>query len=267
MRRFAIGDIHGCSKALRTLIEEIDPQPEDELIFLGDYIDRGPDSRNVVDQVIELRERCRVVTLRGNHEIMMMGVALGGLDDTVWLANGGRATVTSYGGCLSRVPADHLAFFQELLPYYETSDSIFLHAGYDPALELHEQSESAIYWTHLPSPLPQPHKSGKRVVLGHTPQPNGDVLDGGHVVCIDTFCFGSGYLTAYEIDSCNSIQADRHGHLRRIPLMAIASRLNRIRKAMQGFCRQQLRRPAVNSNDTTDSAKGVNLAGESVKSP
>ena len=59
MRRFAIGDIHGCSKALRTLLEVIDPQPEDELIFLGDYIDRGSDSRGVVDQIIELKKRCR----------------------------------------------------------------------------------------------------------------------------------------------------------------------------------------------------------------
>ena len=92
MRRFVIGDIHGCAKALRTLIETIAPRAEDELVFLGDYVDRGPDSRDVVDQVIDLHDRCRVVALRGNHEIMLMGVALGGLDDTVWLANGGKAT-------------------------------------------------------------------------------------------------------------------------------------------------------------------------------
>ncbi len=105
MRRFVIGDIHGCAKALRTLIETIAPQPDDELVFLGDYVDRGPDSRDVVDQVIELQQQCRVVALRGNHEIMLMGVAIGGLDDSVWLANGGKATVSSYGGCLSKIPA------------------------------------------------------------------------------------------------------------------------------------------------------------------
>lgn len=137
MRRFAIGDIHGCAKALRTLIESIDPQTNDELVFLGDYVDRGPDSRDVVDQVIALHDRCRVVTLRGNHEIMLLGVTLGGLDDFVWLNNGGQATVASYGGCLSKIPARHLAFFQDLLPYHESSDAIFVHAGFDPQLAMH----------------------------------------------------------------------------------------------------------------------------------
>lgn len=75
MRRFVIGDIHGCGKALRTLIETIDPDTEDEIVFMGDYIDRGPDSRDVVQQVLDLRERCQVVALRGNHEIMLLGVA------------------------------------------------------------------------------------------------------------------------------------------------------------------------------------------------
>ena len=70
MRRFAIGDIHGCAKALRSVIEAIDPQPEDEIVFLGDYVDRGPDSRDAVDQIIDLQTRTQVVALRGNHEIM-----------------------------------------------------------------------------------------------------------------------------------------------------------------------------------------------------
>ena len=130
MRRFAIGDIHGCSKALRTLLEVIDPQPEDELIFLGDYIDRGSDSRDVVDQIIALKKRCRVVTLRGNHEIMLVAVALKGMDETVWLENGGQATVASYGGTISRIPPEHMNFYRSLKSYYETDDAIFVHAGY-----------------------------------------------------------------------------------------------------------------------------------------
>ena len=112
MRRFAIGDIHGCSKALRTLIDTIDPQPDDELIFMGDYIDRGPDTRDVVDQIIRLQYRTQVVALRGNHELMLLGVVLGGLDDTVWLENGGAATVASYGGSLHRIPRNHFEFYQ-----------------------------------------------------------------------------------------------------------------------------------------------------------
>ncbi len=240
MRRFVIGDIHGCGKALRTLIEAIEPRPQDEIVFLGDYIDRGPDSRDVIQQILELRERCHVVTLRGNHEIMLLGVALGGLDDTVWLENGGVATVTSYGGKLSRIPPDHLEFFQKLEPYYETSDCIFVHAGYHHHLEMHEQDSATTYWNHLPSPLPAPHKSGKRVIVGHTPQPNGCVLDGGHVICVDTYCFGGGYLTALETNTCDVFQADRHGHLRRAPLQVITNRLGRLIKTVSLLYRRRL---------------------------
>ncbi len=225
MRRFAIGDIHGCSKSLRTLIETIAPQPDDELIFLGDYIDRGPDSRDVVQQLIELKQRCRLVTLRGNHEIMLVAVALRGMDDTVWLENGGQATVTSYGGSLTRIPDDHIRFFRELKPYYETDDTIFVHAGYCHLLDMHEMDEATMYWKHLPFPLPLRHKSGKRVFVGHTPQPAGKILERDHLVCIDTYCFGGGYLTAYELETGDLIQVNVHGFLRRQPLGAIGRRM------------------------------------------
>lgn len=244
MRRFVIGDVHGCAKALRSLIEAINPQADDELIFLGDYIDRGPNSRDVVQQVLELRQRCQVVPLRGNHEIMLLGVALGGLDDTVWLENGGIATVSSYGGSLSKIPAEHLEFFQNLEPFYETSDKIFVHAGYHHELEMHEQDSATTYWNHLPFPLPPPHKSGKRVFVGHTPQAGGYVLDGGHLVCVDTYCFGGGYLTAYETNTCDVIQADRHGHLRRAPIQMLASRVNRLFRSMTRFYRKRSQRPS-----------------------
>jgi serine/threonine protein phosphatase 1 len=251
MRRFVIGDIHGCAKALRTLIETIDPGAEDEVIFLGDYIDRGPDSRDVIQQVLELRHRCHVIPLRGNHEIMLLGVALGGLDDTVWLENGGIATVSSYGGSLTKIPPDHLEFFQKLEPYYETGDAIFVHAGYHHHKDMHEQDSATTYWNHLPVPLPPPHKSGKRVFVGHTPQPSGHVLDAGHVVCIDTYCFGGGYLTAFETQSCDVIQADRHGHLRRAPLQVLAARLQRVARLMSRLYRRptQATGPASRSVD------------------
>lgn len=230
MRRYVIGDIHGCAKALRTVIETIDPSTEDELIFLGDYIDRGPNSRDVIQQILDLRGRCRVVPLRGNHELMILGVLVGGLDDKIWLDNGGISTVSSYGGSLQKIPNHHLDFFQSLQSYYETSDSIFVHAGYDPDKEIHEQDQAITYWNHLPEILPPPHKSGKRIFVGHTPQSSGNILDGGHLVCVDTYCFGGGYLTAYETISCEIIQSDRHGHLRRTPLQRIASNLQQLLK-------------------------------------
>lgn len=263
MRRFVIGDIHGCAKALRTLIETIAPQPDDELVFLGDYVDRGPDSRNVVDQVIELQDQCRVVALRGNHEIMLMGVALGGLDDSVWLANGGNATVSSYNGNLSKIPARHLAFFQELAPYYELIDTIFVHAGYNHLLAMHQQDDATTYWNHLSNPLPLPHQSGKRVFLGHTPQGSGNVLDAGHVVCVDTYCFGGGYLTALEVDSGEVIQADYHGHLRRPPFFRFARAKSRVAELCRApFGRARNGQPSGQNGSKTD----INLANESAES-
>jgi serine/threonine protein phosphatase 1 len=234
MRRFVIGDIHGCAKALRSLIETIQPQIDDEIILLGDYIDRGPDSRNVIQQILELRQRCHVVALRGNHEIMLLGVTLGGLDDTVWLENGGNATVTSYGGSLAKIPAEHLDFFQKLEPYHETGDSIFVHAGYHPQRDMHAQDSATIYWNHLPYPLPAPHKSGKRVIVGHTPQPSGQILNGGHVICVDTYCFGGGYLTAMDTDTCEVIQANLHGHVRRVPIQIMARKIARLFHVITG---------------------------------
>ena len=257
MRRIAIGDVHGCSKALRTVIETIDPQPDDEIVFLGDYVDRGPDSRNVVDQIIELQSQCNVVALRGNHEIMLLAVALHGMNESVWLNNGGRATVTSYGGSLGRIPAEHLEFFQQLDPFYETDTTIFVHAGYHHLKAMSEQDDASIYWNHLLPPLPPPHKSGKRVVVGHTPQPSGNILNGGHVVCIDTYCFGTGYLTALDVSNGEIIQADRQGHARHGTVLA--RRLHEWTSSAIHFCRRQLARSKARSSEP---AGRLDLAGK-----
>jgi len=252
MRRFAIGDIHGCAKALRSVIDAIDPQPDDEIVFMGDYVDRGPDSRDTIDQIIALQTRTQVVALRGNHELMLMSVALSQLDDSVWLANGGNTTLASYGGSLTKIPSNHLEFLRGLLPYYEIHDTIFVHASYDPEIEMLEQSEMLTHWTHLTQPLPARHKSGKRVILGHTPQPNGRVLDAGHLVCIDTYCFGYGYLTAYQIGGRSVIQADRYGHLKSSPARMLTSR---IASLGHGFKKLVTRSDTDNRDSTQSSTK------------
>lgn len=233
MRRFVIGDIHGCSKALRTLIELIDPQPEDELVFLGDYVDRGPDSRGVIDQIIELQERCRVVALRGNHEIMLFGVAFCNLEGKMWLESGGHATVTSYGGSLEKIPQSHRAFLQSLRPHYETDGAIFVHACYEAQTPMDQQPDDIRYWTHLSSP-PAPHCSGKRVFVGHTPQGSGSVLDLGHLVCVDTYCFGTGYLTAMNVETDEVIQVDKKGFRRRVPAEALFIFLSLVYSKVRG---------------------------------
>ncbi|MEM9368794.1 MAG: metallophosphoesterase family protein [Planctomycetota bacterium] len=229
MRRFAIGDIHGCGKALRTLVTEISPDADDQLVFLGDYVDRGPDSRDVVDQILELQTRAEVIPLRGNHEIMLLGVAAGTCDPDLWLRSGGQATLASYGGSIDRIPAEHIAFLESTLRLHESESEIFVHAMYREDLEMQKQAEETLFWEHLPDPLPGPHFSGKRVVLGHTPQPGGEILLTPHLVCLDTYCFGGGYLSAMNLDDQSVIQVNRQGHVRRVPIAFLWAALVRLR--------------------------------------
>jgi serine/threonine protein phosphatase 1 len=229
LKRYVIGDVHGCAKALRSLLEVISPQADDELIFLGDYVDRGPSSKECVEILIDLSQRCRTVFLRGNHEIMLMGVLLSGLSSELWFTGGGFTTVASYGGSLKKIPRNHIEFFQSLKPYHETEREIFVHANYDPALPMSQQDDRLRYWTHLSVAFPLPHKSGKRVFVGHTPQINGEVLLFDHLVCVDTYCFGGGYLTGLNLDTEEILQFDRRGHERRSPRRLWTHRFHRFR--------------------------------------
>ena len=213
MRTIAVGDIHGCAKALRSLLEALQPTPEDCIVFLGDYVDRGPDSKGVISQLLELRERCQTVFLLGNHEIMFRG-ALRGLEPELWLDNGGRQTVTSYGGRLDYVSRDHIEFLENCLPYFETDKHIFVHANLSEDLPLREQTEHTLFWEHLSARIPGPHHSGKHVFCGHTPQPYGAVGSFGHLTCLDTGCVGGYWLTALDVDSREMWQVSREGHLK-----------------------------------------------------
>lgn len=268
MRRFVIGDIHGCGKALRALIEAIDPAKNDELIFLGDYVDRGPDSRDVIDQIIALEDVCNVVALRGNHEIMLMSVALRGVDDEVWLRSGGQATVTSYGGSLEKIPANHLAFFQDLRAYYETTNEIFVHANYQHDRNMTDQDEVATYWSHLGIP-PPPHQSGKRVFVGHTPQPGGNILNIEHLVCVDTYCFGGGFLTALNLETFELIQTNLHGHLRRTPISRMLDGLKRLRERLGNWTaatRTPRAEPTTDDTPTDHRVESVIASADSARS-
>lgn len=214
-RLIAIGDIHGCSVALRTLIDAIQPTPLDTLVFLGDYIDRGPDSKGVIDQVIALAEEWQVVPLLGNHEEMLLG-ALEGKDNLrYWLKLGGREALDSYGvgDNVKQLPADHIEFVKGCKNYYETVSHIFVHPYYDPDLPLFQQKCEGLRWASLP-PDPKPHCSGKVAIVEHTAQKSGDILDLGCVKCIDTFCHGGCWLTALDVNTGQIWQANQDGSLR-----------------------------------------------------
>lgn len=214
MRTIVVGDIHGCSKAVQGLLDAIVPRPEDRLIFLGDYVDRGPDSKGVLDLLLELRQRCQAIFLLGNHEIMFRG-ALRGLDPLLWLQIGGSQTLTSYGGRLDNVSSLHTDFLHACQPFYESEHHLFVHANYLHDLPLAAQPEETLFWEHLSDRIPLPHFSGKHVWCGHTPQPAGNIGYYRYFTCVDTYCFGGFWLTAVDVDSGEVWQVSREGHLRR----------------------------------------------------
>lgn len=171
---YAIGDIHGCIDRLIDLLAKIDADPaRDQLVFLGDYIDRGPSSYEVVAHLIELsRWIPGVVFLKGNHEEMLTQY-LEGMNRHLFLINGGQATLESYmkhrtheNGDL--IPSDHLRFFASLRLYYQTDDYIFVHAGMREDIPLEAQRSEDLLWIRDEF-IASDHDFGKRVVFGHTP--------------------------------------------------------------------------------------------------
>src|SRR5579871_5268319 len=160
MRTLAIGDIHGCAKSLDCLLAAVNPGPEDTLVTLGDYVDRGPDSRGVLDRMVALYATGRLLPLRGNHDLMMLHAREWEEAGAVWLSCGGVTTLTSYGAPkprtseLRRVPAAHWQFLEEnCVNWYETATHLFVHASVNPELPLQSQQESVLLWEKLERPV------------------------------------------------------------------------------------------------------------------
>ncbi len=215
-RILAVGDIHGCTAALLAALAAADPQPEDTVVALGDYIDRGPDSRGTIDYMIELAGRCTLVPLLGNHDWMLLELAGGNRSMfTDWLSFGGDATLASYD-CASpeELPTEHLDFLRGCRLFYETDEHFFVHGSYVKELPLAEQPEEVLLWDALRYRLPGPHGSGKTAILGHTSQKDGEVLDLGYAQCIDTWVYGNGWLTVLDVLDGQLWQADKEGNLR-----------------------------------------------------
>jgi len=215
-RLIAIGDIHGCSDALRAILLAIDPQPGDTIITLGDYVDRGPDTRGVIDQLLSLREKTNLISILGNHEEMMLQVLREEQSYQAWLRFGGLETLESYNfdGNMRFLPPDHEQFLSSLLDYYIEDNFFFTHASYDALLPLEEQPANQLRWHSLRDGVPAPHPSGKQAIVGHTANQSGEVLDIGHILCVDTYCYGGGYLTALDVRNRAVWQVTREGFLR-----------------------------------------------------
>lgn len=215
-RTIAIGDIHGCAHAFDALLEQIRPAQEDRIVCLGDVIDHGRDTNLVIERLLALRRECLLVCIRGNHEEMLLGALTNERLRNSWLMCGGVPTLNSYKFCgdIDVLPGEHIEFIRTFQDYFETERHIFTHANYEPELPMPDQPAHALRWSLLEDPAPRPHCSGKTVIVGHTEQKDGEVLDLGCVKCIDTYCHGYRWLTALDIESGRMWQASRWGVLR-----------------------------------------------------
>ncbi len=174
---YAIGDIHGHLESLERLMEKIKPDLEkDQLVFMGDYIDRGPNSKGVVDYILRLKNLAppeNVVCLKGNHEAMFLNF-LQGKDIELFLFNGGLSTIKEYWGRDWEhrerlvLPPDHDKFYRELKLYYETPEYIFVHGGLKPGVPLAEQDEEDLLWIRGEF-ITALDDFGRKVIFGHTP--------------------------------------------------------------------------------------------------
>lgn len=205
------GDIHGCLKSLQTLWQHLKPSSE-KIIFLGDYVDRGPDSNGVLDFLIQIKRDYDAIFLMGNHEEMVLECRFGSDYWQSWIQYGGDKTLESYcietsAENLSDIPAEHWAFLSKLLPYYETESVIFTHACINMTKPLRQQNADELrWWPHLSD---QAHVSGKMVIFGHMSQRSGHPQFYGQNLCIDTSA--GEWISCIDLDTNLVHQANEHG--------------------------------------------------------
>jgi serine/threonine protein phosphatase 1 len=221
---YAIGDIHGRSDQLERIIRQISddagrlaPDSKPALVFLGDYIDRGPDSRGAIDRVLALRAAAQfeVRTLKGNHEAAMLAFMEDPELGPAWTEHGGAQTLASYGVAppmrrtdaaewkrardqlLERLPAAHKSFLLKLELVAIYGDYAFVHAGVRPGVPIMEQRERDLLWIREPF-LSHPRPFEKVVVHGHTP--NVEPFLGHNRIGIDTGAYATGVLTGLRLE-------------------------------------------------------------------
>ncbi|MEX1062008.1 MAG: metallophosphoesterase family protein [Balneolaceae bacterium] len=208
----AIGDIHGCCRSVAALMKKLESLDNYQLLFIGDYIDRGPCSKEVISLMTELGKERNCVFLRGNHEQMLLDAVDTGVV-TRWLYNGGGTTLKSYETDPGELnfPDDHMEFYRKTRLYYETAEYLFVHAGITPnqtvARNLERSSADTFLWTrdHM-NVFETPWE--KTVVFGHTPQR--EPVRRKNMIGIDTGCVfassGFGTLTALILPDETFIQ-------------------------------------------------------------
>ncbi len=209
-RLFAIGDIHGCYEAFRALVEQkIQIKKSDKLILLGDYIDRGTHSKEVVDYIIELQNNgFDIVPLRGNHEAMLLDAFDKYERLSIWIQNGGSATLKSFGiNSLKDLEPRYLEFFNKLPYYFEFEEYLFVHAGFNDDENDPFEDKYHMIWK-CREKYRHPSLRDKTIVHGHRPIPvtlcYENVFSSNKVINLDTGCVysdsdGYGSLSGLEL--------------------------------------------------------------------
>lgn len=207
-RIIAVGDIHGEYYKLEKLLEKLDIQKNDTLVFLGDYVDRGLYSKQVVDKLIELSKFCHCVFLKGNHEYYMLKSLEGEKEaEYFFMTYGGVQTIESYGG-IDNILGLHKEFYNSLKPYIVTDDYIFVHGGVNPDKKLSEHSELEFLmirdeFIYNPTNLEQ------KVIFGHTPFEKPLIMPDKIGIDTGSGKFDDGYITAVILPEEKFVYSNR----------------------------------------------------------
>lgn len=217
MSLFAIGDLHGCPDELEVLLDAIAPGEDDTVVFLGDYVDRGPAVRPLVDRLLQLQHQpFASIFLRGNHEDMLLAyLGIGGRHGDVYLENGGGATLRSYGipigspgaASLALLPQEHAAFFGACRMHYVAAPFLFVHAGIRPGIALGDQSDEDLLWIREEF-FSRPHALPYTVVYGHTPTREARV-ELPYCIGLDTGLVYGNKLSCLDADGRRLVQVAR----------------------------------------------------------
>jgi len=202
---FVVADLHGRFDLLEAALARIAayaPEGGGTIVFTGDYVDRGPDSRRIIERLMAgPPPGWTWITLKGNHEDMMVVSQSRRADERIlnederWLANGGRDTLASYGGT---IPEAHLRWAGSLPAMHRDAYRVYVHAGLDSRLRLEDHDEAILLWMRYPPGQDAPYP-GYHVVHGHTPNPEGPELYAGRTN-LDTLAVRTGRLVVGVFD-------------------------------------------------------------------
>lgn len=226
MAIYAIGDIHGSIKALKAIFKQGVIQPSDKVVFLGDYVDRGSDSKGVIDWLIKNKEEFDFEFVLGNHEIMMATAKTSPDRLVEWLHLGGANTLDSYKirderNWMDKIDKTHWDFIDSCQHYVEIKNFIFVHAGLEGGKSLYEQNKHHLFWKKYEEP--EPYDSSKIVICGHTSRKNGEIADFGHTICIDTYAHGGMWLTCLNVETGEFLKANNKGQIEEGKLKRLAN--------------------------------------------